>query len=83
MVQQLRICLAMQGTLVQSLVQEDVTCCSATKPMCHNYGGHMLQLLKLVPWNPCSATEATVEKLCISMKSHPHWPQLEKACVQP
>ena len=30
-VQWLRICLPMQGTQVQSLVQEDSTCCKATK----------------------------------------------------
>ena len=30
MVQWLRICLAMQGTRVQSLVWEDFTCCGAT-----------------------------------------------------
>ena len=29
--------LSMQGTQVQSLVQEDPTCCGATKPMHHNY----------------------------------------------
>ena len=33
----LRICLPMQGTQVQSLVQKDPTCRGATKPMCHNY----------------------------------------------
>ena len=27
----------MQGTQVQSLVQEDPTCCRATKPTCHSY----------------------------------------------
>ena len=32
MVQWLRIHLAMQGTLVQSVVQEDPTCRGATKP---------------------------------------------------
>ena len=35
--QWLRICLAMQRTRVWSLVQEDSTCCGATKPVCHNY----------------------------------------------
>ena len=34
-VQWLRIHLPMQGTQVQSLVQEDSTCCRATKPMYH------------------------------------------------
>ena len=36
-VQWLRICLPMQGTQVQTLVQEDPTCRGATKPVCHNY----------------------------------------------
>ena len=35
--QWLRICLPMQGTLVQSLAREDPTCCKATKPVRHNY----------------------------------------------
>ena len=25
------------GDTVQSLIQEDPTCCGATKPVCHNY----------------------------------------------
>ena len=36
-VQWLRIRLAVQGTLVQSLVREDPTCLGATKPMCPHY----------------------------------------------
>ena len=36
MAQWLRICLPMQGTWVQSLVQEDSTCLRATKPTRHN-----------------------------------------------
>ena len=36
-VQWLRICLPLQGTQVRSLVQEDPTCCGATKSMHHNY----------------------------------------------
>ena len=35
--QWIRIHLPMQGTQVRSLVQEDPTCCGATKLMCHNY----------------------------------------------
>ena len=35
--QWLRIRLPMQGTQVQALVREDLTCCGATKPMHHNY----------------------------------------------
>ena len=38
-----RICLAMQGTLVQSLVWEDPTCHSATKPKHHNYWASTLE----------------------------------------
>ena len=36
-VQWLRICLPMQGTLVRALVREDPTCHRATKPVRHNY----------------------------------------------
>ena len=36
-VQWLRICLPIQGTWVQSLVQEDSTCCRTTKSIHHNY----------------------------------------------
>ena len=36
-IQWLRICLPMQETQVQSLVQEDPTCCRTTKPECHNH----------------------------------------------
>ena len=35
-VQRLGICLPVQGTWVQSLVQEDFTCHRATKPRFHN-----------------------------------------------
>ena len=35
--QWLRIRLPMQGTRVRALVQEDPTCCRATKPVRHNY----------------------------------------------
>ena len=36
-VQWLGIYLPMQGTQVQSLIQEDPMSCKATKPMRHNY----------------------------------------------
>ena len=50
-IQWIRICLPMQGTWVWSLVQEDPTCCRATKahalePLSCNYWAHKLQLLK-------------------------------------
>ena len=41
--QWLRILLPMQGTWVRSLVQEDPTCCRATKPMHHNYSSCALE----------------------------------------
>ena len=51
-VQWIRACLPMQGTLVESLVQEDSTCRGATKPMCHIYWAPMLQLLKPMHLEP-------------------------------
>ena len=45
-IQWLRICLALQGTPVWSLVQEDSTCLGATKPVCHNYWAWVPQPLK-------------------------------------
>ena len=47
-----RIHLPMQGTWVQTLVQEDPTCCRATKPASHNYRTHVPQLLKPVRLEP-------------------------------
>ena len=44
--QWLRICLPMQGTWVQALVQEDPICRGATKPASHNCWACVLQLLK-------------------------------------
>ena len=45
-VQWIRTCLLIQGTRVQSLVQEDSTCLGATKPMNYNYWACKLQLLR-------------------------------------
>ena len=44
--QWIRTCLPMQGTRVQSLVQEDSTCLGATKPANYNYRACKLQLLR-------------------------------------
>ena len=41
--QWMRICLLLQGTWVQSLVQEDPTSSGATKPTHHNYRAHTLE----------------------------------------
>ena len=35
--QWLRVRLPVQGTRVRAVVQEDPTCCGATKPVSHNY----------------------------------------------
>ena len=48
--QWLRICLPMQGTQVQSLVQEDPTCYGATKPVCHNYWAWALESVSHNYW---------------------------------
>ena len=88
-VQWLTIYLQMQGTRVQSLVWEDSACCSATKPMCHNYWAqallkpasskaHALQQEKPPQW------EALAPQLERSPHSpywrrRPHSPQLEKS----
>ena len=42
----MRICLLREGTLIQSLVEEDLTGRWAAKPMSHNYWTHARQLLK-------------------------------------
>ena len=39
-VQWLRICLPVQGTWIQSLVQEDATYLGESKPVRHNYWAH-------------------------------------------
>ena len=58
-IQWLRICLGMQGTRVQSLVQEDRTCCGATKPVCHNYWALGLEPTReaTAMRSPCTTTK--------------------------
>ena len=41
-VQWLRVCLPMWGTWVWSLIQEDSSCFSTTKPTCHSYWANAL-----------------------------------------
>ena len=81
-VHQLRICLPMQRTRVQSPVQEDPTCCSTTKPVCHNHWTPVLQLLKPV----CPGAHAWQqekppqwESCALQLVSSPHLPQLTPA----
>ena len=52
-IQWLRVCLATQGTLVWSLVQEDLTCHGAAKPVHHNYWACALQQEKAPHWAVC------------------------------
>ena len=68
----------MQGTQVQSLVQEDLTCCEATKHVHHNYRAHEPQLLKPVLSRTCvlqllslhaaAVLKATCLQPCSTMK---------------
>ena len=88
-VQWLRILLPAQGTRVQALVQEDPTCCRATKSVCHNYWACALEPVSHNYWSPhayspCSTTrEATaMRSLRTTTKSSPHSLQLVKAHVQ-
>ena len=62
-----KVCLPMQETWVRSLVQEDLTCCRATKPVDHNYwacapgpGSH-------------SHWSAHASSLCSAKKKPPQW----------
>ena len=48
--QWMRICLPVQGTWVQSLVQEDSTCPRATKPVHHNYWAHAVEPMSSNYW---------------------------------
>ena len=87
-VQWLRVRLPRQGTWVRALVQEDPTCCGATKPMyhnycacalepeSHNYWAHVLQLL-----SPRAATtEARVPRARAPQQEKP--PQWEARAPQ-
>ena len=74
--QWLRIYLPMQGTWVWSLVQEDSTCCGATKPLYHNYW--TCTLLPVL----CNEKPPQWEAHAPQLESSPHSLQLEKPCVQ-
>ena len=57
-VQWWRICLPMQETWVQSLIQEDPTCCGAMKPMRHNYWACAPEPRSWNYRNPCALEPA-------------------------
>ena len=76
-VQWLRIDIAMQGTWVGSLVQEDSTCCGMTKPLHHNYWSPMLRAC--APQERPLQWEAHTLQLESGPTPAPHHPlQLEK-----
>ena len=96
MVQWLRICLAMWGTPVQSLVGEDPICLGETKPTCHNYWACALESENPNSWAHHATAEAQAPRACAppqakplqweavtpQLESSPQSPQLEKVCMQ-
>ena len=60
----------MQGTWVQSLVQEDPTCCIATKTMHHNHRACKLQLLKPTSLEPVRVCVLSHSVLSNSLQPH-------------
>ena len=79
MAQWLRIRLPMQGTWVQSLVQEDPTCRGATKSVHHSYWACALEPMNPQLLNPCAtATEACAPRARAPQQEKP--PQWE-ACT--
>ena len=95
-VQWLRIHLAMLGSPVWSLVQEDPTCCGAVKPMhhtcwacalepaSHNYGVRAEQLHKTSCPRACAPQErpSQWEACSLQPERSPHSPQLKRAHTQ-
>ena len=93
-VQWLRICLPMQGTLVRALVQEDPTCRRAAcatcqhKPVRHNYWACALDLVSHNYWacvpqllsSRATTTEARVPRPCAPQQEKP--PQWEACASQ-
>ena len=82
--------LPVQGTWVWSLVQEDPTCCRATKPVYHNYWASGLESESCNLWSPCTWSLCSITRKatamrspCTTTNSSPGLPQLEKAHVQP
>ena len=80
----MRIHLPMQGTQVQSLVQEDSTCHGTTKQGHHKYCAHAPQLLKSEHLGLYSTIrEAAAVRSPCSETEWFHSPQLEKALRKP
>ena len=84
-VQWLRIHLAMQGTPVWSLVQEDPTCCGTTKPISHNHWVCVQQLLKPMcsrAWVPQQEKPPQWEAWALQLQCSPCSLQREKVHEQ-
>ena len=65
----------MQGTRVPCLVWEDSTCLEATKPLCHNYWPHVLQLLRPMSPRACAPQQEKPlqwEACAAQLESSPH-----------
>ena len=62
----------MQGTRVQSLVRKDLTCCRATKPMCHYYEARVLEPESCNYWThePQLPKPVYVEPVLCNKRSH-------------
>ena len=73
----------MQGTRVRALVQEDPTCCRATKPVRHNYWACALEPVSHSFW-ACVLQLLKPEQLepMLHNQRSPRSLQLEKARVQ-
>ena len=77
----LRIRLPRQGTWVWSLVQEDLTCRRATKPVHHNYWACALEPESHNYWGPCATTtEACAPRAHAPQQEKP--PQWEACALQ-
>ena len=73
----------MQGTCVQSFVQEDSVCCRATVPMsCNSWAWARVWEPQLLSQFSATEKATAVRSLCTAMKSTFHLLQLEKAPTQ-
>ena len=65
----------MQGTWVQALVQEDPTCCGATKSVCHNYWAWALEPMSHNDWAhvPQLLKPARLQPMLCNKEKPPQW----------
>ena len=61
-VQKLRIHLPIQGTQIQSLLQEDPTCHNAAKPVYHSYCASAPEPVSCNYWGPCAPRAHTLQQ---------------------